>query len=124
MQVADRALRRMFEGRFWGDHGFIHLCFDMQGMDALRTYCAAKGYAFTIDSHEALKGSSFDMGDSQGLFSYIEDKGGTLIEFVEAHKLPLIKGLLALNLKKRNPHKPIPAILLKMLRFKRYKEKK
>ncbi len=105
VQITDREPRRMFEGRFWGDHGFIHLCFDMQGMDALRTYCAEKGCAFTIDSHEALKGSSFDMGDSQGLFSYIEDKGGTLIEFVEAHKLPLIKGL-ALNLKKRNPKKP------------------
>ncbi|MDR2962354.1 MAG: VOC family protein [Bacteroidales bacterium] len=123
VQVADRTPRKMFEGRFWGDHGFIHLCFDMQGMDALRMYCAEKGYAFTVDSHEALKGNSFDMGDSQGQFSYIEDKGGTLIEFVEAHKLPLVKGL-ALNLKKRNPHKPIPTILLKMLRFKRYKEKK
>lgn len=123
VQVTDREPRKMFEGRFWGDHGFIHLCFDMQGMDELRKHCKETGYEFTIDSFEALKGSSFDMGDSQGLFSYIEDKGGTLIEFVEAHKLPLVKGF-ALDLKKRNPNKPIPAILLKMLRFKRYKEKK
>ncbi|OQA98395.1 MAG: Glyoxalase-like domain protein [Bacteroidetes bacterium ADurb.Bin217] len=122
VEVTTRTPRNMFEGRFWGDQGFIHLCFDMFGMDNLRQVCKDKGYAFTIDSFEALKGSSFDMGDSSGLFSYIEDNGGTLIEFVEAHKLPMIKGF-ALDLKNRNPLKPLPKWLIKLLRFKKYKEK-
>lgn len=123
VEVTNREPKKMFEDRFWGDLGFIHICFDMQGMDALRTACKEKGHEFTIDSHEALKGTSFDMGDSSGLFSYIEDNGGTLIEFVEAHKLPLIKGI-ALNLKNRDPQKPLPKWLIKMLRVKKYKEKK
>ena len=41
------------------------------------------GYSLTVDSNE-----SFDMGDAAGRFSYIEDPDGTLIEFVETHKLP------------------------------------
>jgi catechol 2,3-dioxygenase-like lactoylglutathione lyase family enzyme len=122
VEVSNRTPRNMFEGRYWGDQGFIHLCFDMFGMDTLRNVCKEKGYPFTIDSFEALKGSSFDMGDSSGLFSYIEDKGGTLIEFVEAHKLPMVKGF-ALDLKNRNPLKPLPKWLIKLLRFKKYKEK-
>ena len=120
VEVTNRAPKKMFENRFWGDLGFIQVCYDMQGMDALRNYCKSKGYEFTIDSFEALKGNSFDMGDSAGLFSYIEDDGGTLIEFVEAHKLPLIKGF-ALDLKNRKPEKSIPSWLIKLLRFKRYK---
>jgi len=120
VEVGDREARNMFEGRFWGDLGFIHLCMDMQGMDALRIACKDKGYPFTIDSYEALGGNSFDMGDSAGLFSYIEDKGGALIEFVEGHRLPLVKGF-ALNLQKRPPQKPLPNFLVKMMRFKKYK---
>ena len=36
----------------WGDWGFIHLCFDVQGMDVLKQECADKGFAFTVDSAE------------------------------------------------------------------------
>ncbi len=120
VEVTDREPKNMFEGRFWGDLGFIHLCFDMQGMDALRKECKEKGYPFTIDSYEALGGNSFDMGDSAGLFSYIEDNGGTLIEFVEGHKLPLVKGI-ELNLLKRPATKSLPNWLIKCLKFKKYK---
>jgi catechol 2,3-dioxygenase-like lactoylglutathione lyase family enzyme len=121
VEISGREPKKMFENRFWGDLGFIQICIDMQGMDELRTYCKDKGYAFTIDSYEALKGSSFDMGDSSGLFSYIEDNGGTLIEFVEAHKLPLIKGF-GLDLKNRDPKKPLPKWLIKLMKLKKYKE--
>ncbi|MFW5851374.1 MAG: VOC family protein [Bacteroidota bacterium] len=123
VEVGDREPKNMFENRFWGDLGFIHICFDMQGMDALRKTCAEAGYPFTIDSYEALQGKSFDMGDSAGLFSYIEDDGGTWIEFVEGHKLPLVKGI-ELDLLKRSAEKPLPKWLISMLRFKKYKEKK
>ncbi|MFO7869182.1 MAG: VOC family protein [Bacteroidales bacterium] len=122
VEVGDREPVQMFKDRYWGDLGFIHLCFDIQGMDALRQTCTEKNHPFTIDSYEALQGKSFDMGDSAGLFSYIEDNGGTWIEFVEGHKLPLAKGI-ELDLLKRPPQKPLPKWLIKLMKLKKYKEK-
>ena len=62
-------------------------------MEALRKECEEKGYPFTVDSEKAL-GETFDMGEAAGRFSYIEDPDGTLIEFVETLKVPLVKKLL------------------------------
>ncbi|RMG70717.1 MAG: VOC family protein, partial [Bacteroidetes bacterium] len=92
VQALDRKPAKMFEGRFWGDLGFIHLCFDIVNMDALREECTAKGFPFTVDSRAAL-GKEFDMGEAAGSFSYIEDPDGTLIEFVETFKVPILKKL-------------------------------
>jgi len=36
IQVYNKTPRKIFENRFWGDLGFIHLCFDVTGMDALK----------------------------------------------------------------------------------------
>lgn len=114
--------KKIFEGRFWGDLGFIHLCFDMHGMNELRKYCAEKGFPFTVDSEKSHEGNSFDMGEAAGHFSYIEDPDGTLIEFVEAHKLPILKKLgWNLDLTKRDPAKPLPGWILKALKFSRVK---
>jgi hypothetical protein len=53
------------------------------------------------------------MGEAAGHFSYIEDPDGTLIEFVETHKVPIMKKLgWYLNLKKRNPEKSLPTWML------------
>lgn len=121
VEVTDREPRKMFEGRYWGDEGFIHLCFDVQGVDVLRKVCKEKGCPFTVDTLEVLNGGDFDMGDTSGMFAYIEDQGGTLIEFTEAYKIPITKWF-ALKLKGRNPEKPLPSLLLHALRFKKYKE--
>ena len=103
--------RRVFEGRDWGDLGFIHLCFDVRGMDELKAHCAAQASPFTVDS-----GETFDMGDAGGRFSYIEDPDGALIEFVETHKLPILKKLgWSLDLTKRDPRKPLPRLMLRAL---------
>jgi catechol 2,3-dioxygenase-like lactoylglutathione lyase family enzyme len=113
--------RRIFEGRFWGDPGFIHLCFDINGMDNLREFCKEKGHPFTVDSKASI-GDSFDMGEAAGHFSYIEDGSGTLIEFVETHKMPILKKLgWYLDLTKRDPEKKLPDWMLKTLRFSRVK---
>lgn len=102
---------RVFEGRFWGDLGFIHLCFDIRGMDKLKEGCTAAGTPFTVDS-----GSSFDMGEAGGRFSYIEDPDGTLIEFVETHKVPVLKKLKwYLNLEKRPAEKPLPRWMVRAM---------
>lgn len=117
-QVLDRTPSKIFDQRFWGDLGFIHLCFDVHGMSALKEKCAQLGRAFTTDSS-----ASFDMGEAAGHFSYVEDPDGTLIEFIETHRLPIIKKIgWYLNLKKRNPHKSLPSWILKSLRFNRVKE--
>jgi catechol 2,3-dioxygenase-like lactoylglutathione lyase family enzyme len=117
-QVKDRQAKGIFNDRFWGDLGFIHLCFDINGMEQLREKCNTFGHPFTIDSSQ-----SFDMGEAAGHFSYIEDPDGTLIEFVETHKIPLLKKLgWYLNLQKRNPEKSLPGWIVKALAFNRVKD--
>lgn len=123
VQAFDRQPRKIYEGRFWGDPGFIQICFDVRNMDGLKSHCESFGYPFTVDSsvkHNEV--NSFDMGEAAGHFTYIEDPDGTLIEFVETHKIPLIKSLgINLNLRKRDPNKSLPLWMLKALRFGRVK---
>jgi catechol 2,3-dioxygenase-like lactoylglutathione lyase family enzyme len=112
--------KKIYEGRFWGDPGFIHLCYDMRGMDELKSFCESKGYPFSVDSKKSHDGNSFDMGEAAGHFSYISDPDGTLIEFVETHKMPILKKLgIYLDLRKRDPNKSLPDWMLKTLRFSR-----
>jgi catechol 2,3-dioxygenase-like lactoylglutathione lyase family enzyme len=114
--------KKIYEGRFWGDPGFIHLCYDMRGMDELKSFCESKGYPFSVDSKSSREGNSFDMGEAAGHFSYISDPDGTLIEFVETHKMPVLKKLgIFLDLRKRDPNKSLPDWMLKTLRFSRVK---
>lgn len=117
-QVTNREANSIFKDRFWGDLGFIHLCYDINGMAELRNKCVSLGHPFTVDSS-----NSFDMGEAAGHFSYIEDPDGTLIEFVETHKVPILKKVgWYLNLKKRNPQKSLPGWMLKALAFNRVKD--
>ena len=109
--------RKIFENRFWGDLGFIHLCFDIKNMAALKKKCEASGHPFTIDG-----GAGFEMGEAAGHFTYIEDPDGALIEFVETKKIPIMKKFgWYLDLKKRKPEKPLPRWMLKALKFNRKK---
>ena len=120
-QLKGGSPKKIFENRFWGDLGYIHLCFDIRGMEELRKLCAEKGHPFTVDSQAAM-GTSFDMGEAAGLFSYIEDPDGTLIEFVETHKVPIMKKFnWYINMLKRDARKPLPNWMLKALRFNRVK---
>lgn len=116
----DRKPRKIFENRFWGDPGFIQICYDVTHMQALKAYCNEKGFPFTVDSCADQR--SFDMGEATGHFTYIEDPDGTLIEFVETHKIPLIKALgIHINLMKRNREKVLPKILLRFMAFNKVK---
>jgi catechol 2,3-dioxygenase-like lactoylglutathione lyase family enzyme len=118
IQVKNKTPRKIFKNRWWGDRGFIHLCFDIVGMPEMKERCAAKGYPFTVDS-----ANSFDMGEAAGHFSYIEDPDGTLIEFVETHKVPILKKLgWYLNLRKRPADKPLPNWMLKSMALNRVKD--
>ncbi|MEL6866675.1 MAG: VOC family protein [Bacteroidota bacterium] len=115
VQVKDRAPKKLFADRMWGDLGYIHLCFDINGMNAMRELCVSKGHPFTVDSAD-----SFDMGEAAGHFSYVEDPDGTLIEFVETHKVPILKKVnWYLNLRSRDPQKPLPNWMVRSLAFNR-----
>lgn len=118
IEVCDQEVRKIYEDRLWGELGYIHLCFDITGMKALEEKCNKHGIKFTVDS-----ANSFDMGEAAGHFSYIEDPDGTLIEFVETHKIPIIKKLgWYMNLSKRNPEKPLPRFITNSLKFMRKKD--
>lgn len=116
----DRPGRKIYEGRFWGDPGFIQLCFDISNMQALKKFCAEKGYPFTVDS--CPDGEIFPMGDASGHFTYIEDPDGTLIEFVETRKIPVLKKLgIYIDLSKKDRRKSLPKFMLRMLKFNKVK---
>jgi len=118
VQALDRKPEKIFKDRLWGDLGFIHLCFDMTGMAVMREECKKSGCPFTVDT-----GDSFDMGEASGAFSYIEDPDGTLIEFVETHKLPIVKKLgFYMSLRKRDPKKPLPKWMLFAMGMNRAKD--
>ncbi|MBK6964541.1 MAG: VOC family protein [Bacteroidales bacterium] len=120
IQVIDRKPRDIFEGRLWGDPGFIHLCFDINGMDSLREMVKSEGFPFTVDSAKDM--DTFDMGEAAGSFSYIQAPEGTLIEFVETHKIPLVKKLgWFLDLTKRKAG-PLPGWMFSLFSIMRVKE--
>lgn len=117
VQALDREITPIYQDRFWGDLGFIHLCFDVRNMNHLREKCKENGHPFTVDSND-----SFDMGEAAGRFTYVEDPDGTLIEFVETHKVPIAKKLgWYINLKERPPQKSLPRWMLKGLGLNRKK---
>ena len=114
VQALDRTPRKIYEGRFWGDPGFIQICYDVTGMDSLKSFCQSKGCPFTVDS--CPDGEQFDMGEASGRFTYIEDPDGTLIEFVETHKVPVVARLgLYIDMNKRDKYKKLPKILFRMM---------
>lgn len=117
IQKTSGADRKIFQDRLWGDPGYIHLCFDVIGMDDLKASCEKAGHPFTVDS-----AGSFDMGEAAGRFCYIEDPDGTLIEFVETHKVPILKKFnWYLDLKNRPKDKSLPRWMLKAMSWTRVK---
>ena len=108
----------LFEDRYWGDLGYIHICWDIRDMEALGKELEAAGFPFTVNS-----ASSFDMGEASGQFTYVEDPDSTWIEFVETHKIPISQKMnWYLDTRKRAAGKALPKWMLRMLRFNRVKD--
>jgi len=118
IQCLDRTPNKTFENRFWGDLGFIHLCFDVPDMNRLKLNLEKFHYPLTVDS-----GDTFDMGESGGRFAYVEDPDGTLIEMVETHKVPILNNFnWFLDLKKRGQHKPLPNWMVSLMGLNKIKD--
>jgi catechol 2,3-dioxygenase-like lactoylglutathione lyase family enzyme len=118
IQALDRKPVKTFENRFWGDGGFIHLCFDVSNLNALKERMKSKAIDFTVDSAD-----TFDMGKAGGRFAYAEDPDGTLIEMVETHKVPIFKKIgWYLDLQKRGQHKPLPDWMINALGLNRVRD--
>ncbi len=114
VQALELTPRKIYDGRYWGDPGFIQVCLDVTNMTALGEFCRKHGHPFTVDS--CPDGRKFDMGDASGHFTYIEDPDGTLIEFVETHKVPVVKKLgWFIDMSSRNPEKPLPKFLFRLM---------
>lgn len=117
VQVLDRKPKKIYANRIWGDLGFVHLGFDVKGMNEIAKYFSAKGYPFTCDSKNILH-----MGNTRVHCTYIEDPDGTLLELIEVYRIPIVEKIgWFLNVKGRNPMKPLPSWILKGLRFVRVK---
>ncbi len=116
VQCLDRRPEKIYGQRFWGDPGFIHLCFDVLDMDALKSLSESRGYPFTIDS-----GGTFEMDKAGGRYCYVEDPDGTLIELVETHKVPILKKLgWYMDLRRRSAA-PLPDWMVRMLGLSKVK---
>ncbi|MEG1497930.1 MAG: VOC family protein [Bacteroidales bacterium] len=118
VQALDRptSVHRIFENRMWGELGFIQICYDIRYMESLREMGSKLNYPFTV--YSLTINSDFDMGDAAGHFAYNEDPSGTLIEYVETWKIPVLKKFgVYLNLKLFNTKKPLPDWLIACLRF-------
>ncbi|WP_439130429.1 VOC family protein [Polaribacter sp.] len=118
IQAIENKPNKIFENRFWGDLGYIHLCFDVKNLTQLAKECKEIELPFQV-----MSSPSFDMGKANGHWGYIEDADGTLIEFVQTNKVPLIKKIgLNIDLTKRNPKKPLPNWMIKAMHLKRVKK--
>lgn len=118
VQSLGRHPKKIYANRYWGDCGFIHLCFDVFDMCGLKQHADSSGYRFTVDSM-----ASFYMEAASGRFCYMEDPDGTLIELVETHKIPIVKKFgLFLDLRKRDLKKPLPDWMIKLLALSKVKQ--
>jgi len=113
IEVKKQQAKKIFEDRYWGDLGFIHICYDVCSMQSHQKLCAENGQPLTVNS-----GNSFKMGETAGQFAYNEDPDGTLIEYVETHKIPILKKLgWYLDLRKRKYTRPLPGWIIKCMGF-------
>lgn len=118
VQLIEEKGRDIYKDRIWGDLGFIHICFETIGLNLLREEVKSKGFPFSVDS-----ANSFDMGEAAGRFAYLSDPDGIPVEFVETHRVPIIKKIgWYFNLENRNPKKSLPKWMVGTLRWKRVKD--
>lgn len=117
IQLIGHSPAHLFKNRYWGDCGFIHVCFDVTDMDNLQNRMQTNGYRFTVDS-----AGTFAMEDASGRFCYVEDPDGTLIELVQTHRVPVLKKWgWYIHLTDQKNKKPLPDWQVSMLGLNKVK---
>ncbi|GAI13106.1 unnamed protein product, partial [marine sediment metagenome] len=99
IESPNRKPKKIFQGRLWGDLGFIHLCYDIRGMREMKKMCQQVGFPFKVDSETDHESSVFDMGEASGHFAYVEEdfddytgifNKGTLLPLLGAFGLSIV----------------------------------
>jgi len=84
--------KKIYDERLWGDPGFIHLCFDIQGMDEIRDYCSEKGFPFTVDTKKVTRVTVLTWGSSWSFCLY-RRSGWRTYRIVETQRFLFLKNL-------------------------------
>ena len=107
IEVEGNSGKHNYEGRKWGDIGFMELCFDVSDIKGTVDALAAKGVQIAVPPYTQNMGQK-----TEATFAYIKDPDGSLLEFAEIKSLPVpyfvIRSLV-------NPFTVKTAKLLKML---------
>ena len=114
--------QKIYKNRMWGDLGYIHLAFDVWGLDEIEARCERLGFPFTVNSK--IPGEeAFRMEKASGHFAYVEDPDGTLIEMIETLKIPLLNRFgINLSMKLFSSRKHLPKPMIAMMKRNRYRE--
>jgi catechol 2,3-dioxygenase-like lactoylglutathione lyase family enzyme len=84
IQVEGNTGKHNFDGRKWGDIGFMELAFDVTDIDETLEEVARKGVSLAAPPYVQ------DMGmNTKATFAYIRDPDGSLLEFADISRLPV-----------------------------------
>jgi catechol 2,3-dioxygenase-like lactoylglutathione lyase family enzyme len=84
IQVEGNTGKHNFDGRKWGDIGFMEVAFDVTDIDETLEEVARKGVSLAAPPYVQ------DMGmNTKATFAYIRDPDGSLLEFADISRLPV-----------------------------------
>jgi len=84
IETEDNTGRHNFEGRQWGDIGFMELCFDVTNIDETLESVTKKGAVIIAPPHKQHMGMN-----TFATFAYIRDPDGSKLEFADISSLPV-----------------------------------
>lgn len=117
VQPLDRAGRYIYEGRHWGDCGFMHLNFEAANLTTLRQKTMVYDCPLTVDIIDypiCTKGNA--------KFFILSDPDKTLFMFSEPEHVPFIPELgLFISVTGRDAYKPLPRWMVKLMVMRRMK---
>ena len=84
IEVEGNSGKHMYDGRKWGDIGFMELCFDVTDIDKTLKEVTDKGAEIIVPPYRQ------DMGmNTYATFAYVKDPDGSMLEFADVHRLPV-----------------------------------
>jgi len=84
IEVEGNKGRHNYEGRQWGDIGFMELCFDVSNMHDILEDTTKKGAEIIVPPHTQYMGIN-----TYATFAYIKDPDGSMLEFADISSLPV-----------------------------------